>query len=155
MENHKADLDYNKKLMDLLAPSVEMREEFVQWLDHIQTVCMNVFYATAPDTIWATHDVVNFVLVGQPDKRDKETPRGLYCIDVHPEFDDSYRNPIALAFAYLAKVPEHFIFSPSVLSVALVKPTAHEIFSARMFFRKLINDNIENQELCDWASKLK
>jgi hypothetical protein len=148
-------LKYNKELSNLTAPTLEEREEFIKWLDYIQTVCMNVFYATAPATLWESNDVFNFVLVGQTDKRNTEIARGLYCIDLHPEFDVSFRNPIALAFAHLAKAPEHFTYVPSILGVVLPKPTAHEIFSAKMFFRKLINDNVENQELCAWASKLK
>jgi len=148
-------LKYNKELSNLSTPTLEEREEFIKWLDYIQTVCMNVFYATAPATLWESNDVFNFVLVGQTDKRNTEIARGLYCIDLHSAFDETFRNPIALAFAHLAKAPEHFTYVPSILSVVLPKPTAHEIFSAKMFFRKLINDNVENQELCDWASKLK
>ncbi len=148
-------LKYNKELCDIAAPTLEEREEFIKWLDHIQSVCMNVFYATAPDELWKDKDVFNFVLIGQTDKRDTETPRGMYCIDLHPSFDISYRDPIALAFRHLANAPEHFKFVPSALSVVLPKPTAHERFSAKMFFRKLVNDNSENQDLCDWASKIK
>lgn len=148
-------LKYNKELCDIAAPTLEEREEFIKWLDHIQSVCMNVFYATAPDELWKDKDVFNFVLIGQTDKRDTETPRGMYCIDLHPSFDASYRDPIALAFRHLANAPEHFKFVPSALSVVLPKPTAHERFSAKMFFRKLVNDNSENQDLCDWASKIK
>lgn len=149
------DLKYNKILYDTPAPSLEEREEFNKWLEHIQTVCMNVFYSVAPDELWKDVDVFNFVLVGQPDKRNTEIHRGLYCIDLHSSFDRAYRDPIALAFAYLLKAPDTLCFVPSSASVVLPKPTAHERFSAKMFFRKLISDNSENQELCDWASKLK
>lgn len=149
------DLKYNKILYDAPAPLLEEREEFIKWLDYIQTVCMNVFYSVAPDELWGDSDVFNFVLVGQPDKRNTEIHRGLYCIDLHSSFDKSYRDPIALAFEYLAKAPDTLNVVPSSVSVVLPKPTAHERFSAKMFFRKLINDNSENQDLCDWASKLK
>ena len=151
-------LKYNKELSDLPPPSLEQREEFIKWLDHIQTVCMNVFYAAAPQgaqelELWKNKNF-NFVLVGQTDKRNKELPRGMYCIELHPAFDVSYRNPIALAFAHLTKAPEHIIFVPRILGVVLPEPTAHEIFAAKMFFRKLVNDNKENKDLCEWASKL-
>lgn len=137
------------------APSLEEREEFIKWLDYIQSVCMNVFYATAPDDLWKDKDVYKFVLVGQADKANKEIPRGMYCVDLPDEFDKTYRDPIALAFAHLAKAPDSLSYLPRMLAVVLPKPTAHERFSARMFFRKLINDNSENQDLCDWASKIK
>lgn len=145
---------YNKELKDIPAPTIEERENFIKWLDHIQTVCMNVFYATAPDELWKNNEVVNFVLIGQTDKHNTEIPRGLYCVDIDPTYDKSYRDPIAQAFAYLGKAPEDFKFVPSSFSAVLPKPTAHERFSARMFFKKLINDNAENQDLCVWASKL-
>jgi hypothetical protein len=148
-------LKYNKELMDIPAPSLEAREEFIKWIDHIQTVSMNVFYATAPAELWKDKDVFNFVLIGQPDKNNTEMHRGMYCIDLPPAFDSAYRDPIALAFAYLGKAPDNITFVPNAASVILPKPTAHEIFSAKMFFKKLISDNSENQDLCDWASKLK
>lgn len=148
-------LKHNKELADIAALTLDEREEFIKWLDHIQSVCMNVFYASAPENLWADKDVLNFVLIGQTNKYNTEIPRGMYCVDLHPTFDTSYRDPIALAFAHLAKTPEHFKFSPSAISVVLPKPTAHEKFSAKMFFRKLISDNTENQDLCEWASKLK
>lgn len=147
--------NYNKELREIPAPTLEDRENFIKWLDHIQAMCMNVFYATAPDELWKDKEVVNFVLIGQTDKRNTEIPRGLYCIDLDPLYDKSYRDPIALAFAHLCKAPEDFKYVPSSFSAVLPKPTAHERFSARMFFRKLINDNAENEDLCDWASKLK
>jgi hypothetical protein len=147
-------LKHNKELVDIPALTLDEREEFMRWLDHIQTVSMNIFYATAPEDLWADKAVINFVLVGQTDKYDTEIPRGMYCVDLHPSFDTAYRNPIALAFAHLAKVPDHFKFTPRALGVALPKPTAHEKFSAKMFFKKLINDNAENQGLCEWAAKL-
>lgn len=146
---------YNKELRDIPAPTIEERESFIKWIDYMQTVCMNVFYATAPDELWKDKEVYNFVLIGQTDKRNTKIPRGLYCVDLDPIYDKSYRDPIALAFAYLGKAPEDFKFVPSSFSAVLPKPTAHERFSAKMFFRKLISDNSENQELCDWASKLK
>lgn len=146
---------YNKELRDIPAPTIEERESFIKWIDYMQTVCMNVFYATAPDELWKDKEVYNFVLIGQTDKRNTKIPRGLYCVDLDPIYDRSYRDPIALAFAYLGKAPEDFKFVPSSFSAVLPKPTAHERFSAKMFFRKLISDNSENQELCDWASKLK
>jgi hypothetical protein len=154
-EEQDADLLYNNELADMPGFTLEEREEFNKWLDHIQTVCMNVFYATAPDELWKDKDVFNFVLIGQTDKRDTTLARGMYCIDLHASFDAAYRDPVALAFDYLAKAPEHFKFVPAAISAVLPKPTAHERFSAKMFFRKLINDNAENQDLCEWASKLK
>lgn len=149
------ELNYGKELADLPGFTMEEREEFNKWLDHIHAICMNVFYATAPDELWKDKDTFNFVLIGQTDRRDTDLARGMYCIDLHDAFDESYRNPIALAFAHLAKAPEHFKFVPAAVSAVLPKPTAHERFAARMFFRKLINDNAENQDLCEWASKLK
>lgn len=146
---------YNKELRDIPAPTIEERESFIKWIDYMQTVCMNVFYATAPDELWKDKEVYNFVLIGQTDKRNTKIPRGLYCVDLDPIYDRSYRDPIALAFAYLGKAPEDFKFVPPSFSAVLPKPTAHERFSAKMFFRKLISDNSENHELCDWASKLK
>jgi hypothetical protein len=146
---------YNKELREVPAPTIEERESFIKWLDHVQVMCMNVFYATSPDELWKDKEVVNFVLIGQTDKRNTEIPRGLYCIDLNPLHDKAYRDPIAMAFAYLCKAPDDFKYVPSSFSAALPKPTAHERFSARMFFKKLINDNAENEELCDWASKLK
>lgn len=147
--------DYNKELRLIPAPTLEERESFIKWLDHIQAMCMNIFYATAPDELWKNKEVVNFVLIGQTDKRNTKMPRGMYCIDLDPIYDRSYRNPIALAFEYLCQAPEDFKFVPSSISAVLPKPTAHERFSARMFFKKLISDNAENQDLCDWASKIK
>ena len=155
IDDYTSDLKYNKVLYDAPAPSLEEREEFIKWLDFIQTACMHVFYATAPDELWKDSDVFNFVLIGQTDKRDTEIPRGMYCVDLHDCFDRAYRDPIALAFAHLTKAPDTLSFVPSSASVVLPKPTAHERFAAKMFFRKLISDNSENQELCEWASKLK
>lgn len=156
--DHAANLKYNKELSELPAPSLEQREAFINWLDYVHTICMHVFYATVSEERWqdlCQEREVSFVLVGQPDKRNTEIPRGLYCVDLHPLIRSSYRDPVALAFAHLTKAPDDLVFVPSALSVVLPKPTAHEIFSAKMFFRKLINDNTENQDLCDWASKLK
>jgi hypothetical protein len=147
-------LRYNKELADIPACTLDEREEFIKWLDHIQSICMHVFYATAPEELWQDKDVTNFVLIGQPDKYNTEIPRGMYCVDLPPIFDAAYRNPIALAFAHLAQAPENFKFVPSAISIVLPKPTAHERFSAKMFFKKLINDNTENQDLREWASKL-
>lgn len=146
---------YNNELKDIPAPTVEERESFREWVDHIQAMCMNVFYATAPDDLWKDKELVNFILIGQTDRRNTKMPRGLYCIDLDPIYDKSYRDPIAQAFAYLCKAPVDFKFVPPSYSTVLPKPTAHERFSARMFFKKLLNDNAENQDLCDWASKLK
>lgn len=154
-ESSISDLLYNKELLDIPGVTADEREEFIKWLDHIQLTCMHVFYATAPDELWKDKVLFNFVLIGQTDKRDTEIKRGMYCIDLPTAYDIAYRNPIAMAFDYLAKAPEHFKFVPGALSVVLPKPTAHERFSARMFFIKLCNDNAENKDLCDWASKLK
>jgi hypothetical protein len=141
--------------MDIPGFTTDEREEFIKWLDLVQTACMHVFYATAPDELWKDNALFNFVLIGQTDKRNTKIKRGMYCIDLPTAYDVAYRNPIAMAFDYLTKAPDHFKFVPSTLSVVLPKPTAHERFSARMFFIKLCNDNAENKDLCDWASKLK
>jgi hypothetical protein len=150
-----SDLLYNTELLNMPGFTTDEREEFIKWLDHIQTVCMNVFYATAPDELWKDKALFSFVLIGQTDKRDTKMKRGMYCIDLPEAYDVAYRDPIAAAFDYLAKAPEHFKFVPSALSAVLPKPTAHERFSSRMFFIKLCNDNAENKDLCEWASKLK
>lgn len=141
-------------LIKLPPPTIEQRENLIAWIDSIQALTMNVFYSIAPDKCWEQEDsqLEVHLPVNSGDIPGLDT--GVYCIDLPEHIDDKYRDAVALAYVHLGKVPDDFTYVPSFITATLTKPTAHERMAAKMFFKKLINDNSENQELVDWASQL-
>lgn len=145
--------EYQDKLKLIPPPTIEEREQFLAWIDSIQNVSMNIFYATAPDSLWAQEEIFTFKLVGC-NGFNTALKRGIYCIDLPSAYDQKYRDPIAMAFAHLANAPEYIKQVPVLMGINLPKPTAHERMSAKMFFRQLALENKDNQEIVDWATQL-
>jgi hypothetical protein len=137
-------------------PTVEVRDRFLEWLDSMRVITANVFYAIAPDECWeADENSTLSVTIPVNSGIIPDIPQGAYCIMLPDDhIPDKYRDPVALAFAHLGKKPEDVKLLVHMLRFPLPKPTAHERLAAKMFFKKLILDNPDNEEIKSWATQL-
>lgn len=134
--------------------TVEEREIFREWLCQLEDKMTSVIHALMPPEAWDKNpdQMIYFTLVGNNTRHN--IPRGMYCLDIPPEMPEKYRDPLTLAFVTWGAAPDNIRRLPEVVSRSFTKPTAHEVFSGKMFIRKFIQDNQEDPDILEWAEKL-
>jgi hypothetical protein len=142
-------------ILNLPPVTVEQREAFIKWLSELEQNMTHLAYAIGPAKAWedAPDETVLLNLAGNNGEYD--LPKGMYCLDLPVGFNDKHRDAFALASVYFGNPYgglDHFF--PSFMSIALGKPTAHEVIEGKMFIRRLINNNKENSDLVEWANVL-
>ncbi len=143
------------EILNLPPVTIEQREAFIKWLSELEQNMTHLAHAIGPIKAWddAEDETVMVSLAGNNGEHD--LPKGMYCIDLPVGFNDKHRDAFALASVHFGAPYEGLDqFFPSFMSIAIGKPTAHEIIEGKMFIRRLINDNKDNADLVEWASAL-
>ena len=145
---------WQEHLMHLPPVTVEQREEFVQWLDKLERAMTHIVYAIAPMTIWSDEEESKVLLTLVGNNNRVELPSGMYCIDLPIGIDLKYRDAFALATIHFGAPPAIPHLLPEIMSIALVKPTAHERMEAKMFIKNIIKENADKPDIIEWATAL-
>lgn len=155
IEDTRKKAERQKQLFNNPAFTIEEREAYIKWIDKINIITNNLVYAVYPDNAWDNpNQQVQVVLVGNEAEQANDLHRGLFFIYPSIHLSDSINDALACAFAYLAKIPEDIKMVPEVVSVALIKPSAHERFGSRIFINEIISKNSDNPDILEWANRL-
>ena len=143
-----------KELFELPAFSIAEREIYIKWVDEIRDIAMHLIYAVTPLTAWDTPTGTLAATLHGNVGQAKDLALGLYLIVLPEGVPKIYKNSLACAFAHLCKLPNNLKIPLSSYKVILNKPSGHEIFAAKMFIKKYINENLQDAKIQKWANQL-
>lgn len=143
-----------KLLMDMPPPSIELREEYIKWVDKCRDIVMHLIYATTPESAWINEDAAIEVILHGNVGQAEDLPVGLYFILPPLGVPKKFHDALSLAFSKLCILPPHLPTPINMLKVVLPKPSAHEVFAASMFISKYAVDHKEDPITQSWANKL-